>query len=141
MRNSSGGARHVVRYAFRNPSHSPRKFLRNQSLTGCGDALYHTGVSQRYITSTASGGPPGGMARPPKGRLALSTLNQHLLRRGAIYHYRRRLPAPLKEILSRTHFDGSLETADPSRARPLARQPSVAMDPPATPLQPLPPPP
>src|SRR3546814_7763907 len=79
------------------------------------------------------------MARPPKGRPALSNLNQHLLRRGAIYHYRRRLPAPLKEILNRTHFDGSLETADPARARRLARQISVAMDQLAERLQAMPP--
>src|SRR3546814_6355468 len=53
--------------------------------------------------------------------------------------YRRRLPAPLKEILNRTHFDGSLETADPARARRLARQISVAMDQLAERLQAMPP--
>ena len=58
----------------------------------------------------------------------MSTLNQHLVRRGAIYHFRRRLPTPLKEILSRSHFDGSLQTADPAHARRLARKVSVALD-------------
>ncbi|HEY9548192.1 MAG TPA: DUF6538 domain-containing protein [Kiloniellaceae bacterium] len=28
--------------------------------------------------------------------------NQHLRRRGAVYHYRRRLPAALTEILNQT---------------------------------------
>lgn len=55
-------------------------------------------------------------------------LTPHLLRRGAIYHFRRRLPAPLKEILSRSHFDGSLQTADPTQARKLAQRVSVAID-------------
>jgi hypothetical protein len=36
--------------------------------------------------------------------------------RGAIYDYRRRLPSPPKETLRRSHFDGSLATADPARA-------------------------
>ena len=54
--------------------------------------------------------------------------NQHLRRRGAVYHYRRRLPTPLKEILNQIHFDGSLETADPARARRLAREMSVSLD-------------
>jgi hypothetical protein len=58
----------------------------------------------------------------------LSSQNQHLRRRGAVYHYRRRLPAPLKEILNETYFDGSLATADPVLARKLARRISVALD-------------
>jgi len=71
---------------------------------------------------------PNGTARQPEGRPIMPTRNQHLRRRGAVYHYRRRLPAPLKESLSRSHFDGSLETADPARARRLAREMSVALD-------------
>src|SRR3546814_6308457 len=47
--------------------------------------------------------------------------------------------APLKEILNRTHFDGSLETADPARARRLARKISVAMDQLAERMQAMPP--
>jgi hypothetical protein len=58
----------------------------------------------------------------------VSNLNQHLVRRGAIYHFRRRLPSPLKEILSRSHFDGSLQIADPMHARKLAQRVSVAID-------------
>jgi hypothetical protein len=69
----------------------------------------------------------------------LSILNQHLVRRGAIYHFRRRLPSPLKEILSRSHFDGSLQTADPALARRLARKVTVALDQLAEALQGMPP--
>jgi hypothetical protein len=69
----------------------------------------------------------------------MPTRNQHLRRRGAVYHYRRRLPAALKEILNATHFDGSLETADPARARKLAREMSVALDQLAERLQRMPP--
>ncbi|WP_340117900.1 site-specific integrase [Pelagibius sp. 7325] len=58
----------------------------------------------------------------------MSNQNPHLRRRGAVYHYRRRLPAALKEILNRTYFDGSLATADPVVARKLARRISVALD-------------
>ncbi|NIA70981.1 hypothetical protein HBA54_20485 [Pelagibius litoralis] len=68
----------------------------------------------------------------------MPTPNQHLLRRGAIYHFRRRLPSPIKGILSRSHFDGSLQTADPARARRLARKISVAIDQIAEALQEMP---
>lgn len=57
----------------------------------------------------------------------MSNQNPHLRRRGAIYHYRRRLPAPLKEILKRTYFDGSLATADPVLARKLTRRITVTV--------------
>jgi len=43
----------------------------------------------------------------PEGRLILPTRNQHIRRRGGLYHLRRRLPTPLKDILNRTDFDGS----------------------------------
>jgi hypothetical protein len=69
----------------------------------------------------------------------MPTRNQHLRRRGGLCHYRRRLPAPLKEILSQTYFDGSLATAGPARARRLARQISVALDQLAERLQRMPP--
>jgi integrase len=69
----------------------------------------------------------------------MPTRNLHLRRRGAVYHYRRRLPDPLKEILNATHFDRSLETADPVRARKLAREMSVALDHLAERLQRMPP--
>jgi hypothetical protein len=52
----------------------------------------------------------------------------HLVRRGANYHFRRRLPPPLNRLLSQSHYRLSLGTADPERARRLARRLAVAID-------------
>ena len=79
--------------------------------------MYHTAVHK-----TAVPGASLVVAARPLRDATLSIQNQHLRRRGGLYHYRRRLPAPLKEILNRTYFDGSLATADPAQARKFARR-------------------
>ncbi len=58
----------------------------------------------------------------------MSTGHLHLTRRGAIYRLRRRLPTPLNTLLSRSHHDVSLGTAEPACARRLARQLTAAID-------------
>jgi hypothetical protein len=58
----------------------------------------------------------------------MSTNHPHLIRRGSTYRFRRRLPDPINGMLSRTHFDVSLKTSDPARARILARRLAVAID-------------
>src|SRR3546814_10875948 len=52
----------------RSPSHSPREIFRNQSLTGCGDALYHRGVPPGCPQDGHYGAPLAATARPRKGR-------------------------------------------------------------------------
>jgi integrase len=55
-------------------------------------------------------------------------MTAHLVRRGALYHFRRRLPPPLNRLLSQSHYRLSLGTPDPERARRLARRLAVAID-------------
>lgn len=47
----------------------------------------------------------------------MSTKHLHLVRRGAIYYWRRRLPSDVGAILKRTHYVRSLRTAEPTLAR------------------------
>lgn len=52
----------------------------------------------------------------------------YLIRRGAIYYARRRLPFPLNEILGRSHYTVSLRTAEPTQARQRVRALAVLVD-------------
>lgn len=52
----------------------------------------------------------------------------HLLRRGAVYYWRKRLSAPLDTLLRRSHYCVSLHTTDYQIAVRLARRLTVAFD-------------
>ena len=58
----------------------------------------------------------------------MPTAHLHLVKRGARYWWRRRLPASLRQAVGRSHVSRSLLTADPVTGRRRARRLSVAFD-------------
>jgi integrase len=52
----------------------------------------------------------------------------HLFRRNAVYYWRRRLPEDFARTAHKSHLVISLQTRDPTNAKPLARRLSVAFD-------------
>lgn len=55
-------------------------------------------------------------------------MTNHLIRRGAIYYYRRRVPADLIEAMGKKEIQQSLGTSDPKEAARLSRKVAVEFD-------------
>jgi len=70
----------------------------------------------------------GRVRRLKTGPKAMPTRHLHLMRRGAVYYWRARLPRMLRVALDQSLLTVSLRTKDPSTARRRARAVSSAID-------------